>query len=340
MTHLNQAIDPELDEAASLWAARLDGSDLSTEARLELTSWLAGDPRRRELLTQYCQFSTDLEEKLPQILSDTEITLPPEPTSQTNRRHWWPRLLIGGLAAAAAVVAVVSIIPSKNQFDNLATPAAQRQTLKLVDGSSVDLDARSSLNIEINDSHRRLRLAEGQAFFAVTKDANRPFIVETPLGSVRVKGTRFDVQATRSKALTVTVIEGIVQVSPASLDKDAAPVMLKAGDQFTFDTTGTTLRKLSKVDIENTIAWRQGQVVFQGTPLNEALDRFARYHGIGITASSEAAQQKIGGRYSLDDLNGFFTALEEVVPVRVSQNLNGTVQVNLRESRPHRQAGE
>lgn len=340
MNHFNQASDTELDEAASLWAARLDGSDLSAEARQELTSWLAGDPRRRELLTEYCQFSTDLEEKLPQLLSGNEIELPPENPSSIQSKRWWPRIMTAGLAAAAAVVAVISIIQPKNQFENLATPAAQRQSLKLVDGSSVDLDARTSLNIDITDSQRRLRLAEGQAFFAVTKDTERPFIVETPLGSVRVRGTRFDVQATRSNTLTVTVIEGLVQVSPASLESDSAPVLLKAGDQFTFDATGTIVRKLSDAEIENTVAWRQGQVVFQGAPLSDALDRFARYHGIGITASSEAAQQRIGGRYSLDDLDGFFTALEEVVPVRVSQNLNGTIQVNLRESRVDRHPSE
>jgi ferric-dicitrate binding protein FerR (iron transport regulator) len=38
----------------------------------------------------------------------------------------------------------------------------------------------------------------------------------------------------------------------------------------------------------------------------------------------------VGGRYSLDDLDGFFAALEQVLPVHVSRNLNGTVQVGLR----------
>ena len=340
MTHFKPPFDPEVDEAASLWAARLDGSDLSNETRLELTTWLAGAPQRRKLLTEYCQFSTDLEEKLPQLLSIGEVELPAATLPATQPVRWWPRILAGGLAAAAAVVAIISLIPPEQQFESLATPAAQRQSLNLVDGSSVDLDARTSLSIDITDSHRRLRLAEGQAFFAVTKDPERPFIIETPSGSVRVRGTQFDVQATQPDSLTVTVIEGVVQVRPTSMENDTAPVLLNAGDQLLFNTDGVVVRKLSEADLENTIAWRQGYVVFQGAPLSKALNRFARHHGIGISASPEAAQQRIGGRFSLDDLDGFFTALEEVVPVRVSRNLNGTVQVNLRETHSSRGSGE
>ncbi len=332
MNHFKQAIDTDMDEAASLWAARLDGSDLSNEARLELTTWLAGDPQRRQLLTTYCQFSTDLEEKLPQLVSINEIEIPANNPPTIQPIQWWPKVLAGGLAAAAAIVAIISISQPEKQFESLATPAAQRQSLDLVDGSSVDLDARTSLSVDITDSHRRLRLAEGQAFFAVTKDPERPFIVETPFGSVRVRGTQFDVQTIQSDSLRVTVIEGVVQVRPSSLKNDTAPVLLNAGDQLLWDAEGVVVRKLSEADLENTIAWRQGQVVFQGAPLSDALNRFARHHGIGISASPEAAQQRIGGRFSLDDLDGFFTALEEVVPVHVSRNLNGTVQVNLRET--------
>ena len=70
--------------------------------------------------------------------------------------------------------------------------------------------------------------------------------------------------------------------------------------------------------------------MFNGVPLRDALARFARYHGRGITATPDAAVQRVGGRFSLDDLDGFFAALEEALPVRVTRNLNGTVQVSLR----------
>ena len=67
--------------------------------------------------------------------------------------------------------------------------------------------------------------------------------------------------------------------------------------------------------------------MFDGVPLSAALARFARYHGRGITAAPEVANLSVGGRFSLDDLDGFLVALEAALPVRVTRGLSGTVQV-------------
>jgi transmembrane sensor len=107
-------------------------------------------------------------------------------------------------------------------------------------------------------------------------------------------------------------------------------VVLVAGDQLSAGPAGVKIRPLSPADLDNALAWRQGQIVFDGVPLREALARFARYHGCGITTTPAAGELRVGGRYSLDDLDGFFAALEQVLPVHVSRNLNGTVQVGLR----------
>ncbi len=88
------------------------------------------------------------------------------------------------------------------------------------------------------------------------------------------------------------------------------------------------MQALSAGALDDALAWRRGQVVFNGTPLREALARFARYHGRNLGASDNAALQRVGGRYAIDDLNGFLAALEEVLPVTVTRNLDGSVQVD------------
>ncbi|MBI2496485.1 MAG: hypothetical protein HYV75_00620, partial [Opitutae bacterium] len=105
-----------------------------------------------------------------------------------------------------------------------------------------------------------------------------------------------------------------------------APLALAAGDRL----TDGVVSHLSDAALDHALAWRVGQIVFVDTPLQEALARFARYHGRGITATPGAAGKRIGGRYSLEDLDGFFAALEEVLEVRVTRNLNGTVLVSER----------
>jgi transmembrane sensor len=179
-----------------------------------------------------------------------------------------------------------------------------------------------------------VRLAAGEAFFAVHKDATRPFIVETPAGSVRVTGTKFDVRTETDGALEVTVVEGSVQAHPGeAAGRPSTPVQLGAGDQLSAGPGGVSVHTLPAAALEDALAWRQGQIVFDGVPLREALARFARYHGRGITATPEAAELRVGARFSLDDLDGFFAGLEEVLPVRVTHNLNGTVQVSRRPAR-------
>jgi transmembrane sensor len=331
MNSTDHLSDPQTEETAALWAARLDGSTLKESERAELEQWLEAKPSHRTLLSAYCQFSTDLEVKLPVLLATGGIELP-SPVPAKSQRRWGIRLAVLGSMAAAAVAFLAWINLPRTQFTNVATPVAERQSLALIDGSTIDLDARTSLRVEIDATTRRVQLADGQAYFAITKDPARPFVVETPIGSIRVKGTKFDVQTDRHKELTVAVLEGVVQVSPMLSGNAIEPVLLEVGDQLTLGPTGVLIQKLSPSQLEDRIAWRQGQVVFDGTPLNEALERFSRHHGIGITATGNAAGQRIGGRYSLDDLDGFFTALEDALPVKVSRSLNGTIQVGLRES--------
>lgn len=319
--------DERLHEEASLWSARLDGSDLADADRRALAAWLAGDPRRRAILSEYCQFSLDLETRLATPAASGTLPLP-EPESPVATRRRLRRTLIIGLAAAACIALGFWLWPAGSQFENLATPAGQRQSLDLVDGSRIALNARTSLRVEINGHQRQVRLAGGEAFFTVSKDPARPFVVETPAGSIRVTGTEFDVSSTDPSSLLVTVLRGVVQVSPAGAD--ARPVTLRVGDQLSVAADGVTRRELSAQQLQDLLAWRQGQVVFHGETLDGALRYFARYHGVDITVTPEAAKLRVGGRFSLDDLNGFFSALEEVLPVRISRNLNGTVLVELR----------
>ncbi|MEO6873386.1 MAG: FecR domain-containing protein, partial [Opitutaceae bacterium] len=174
------------------------------------------------------------------------------------------------------------------------------------------------------------------AFFTVTKDKTRPFIVETPAGAVRVTGTVFNVRADSSSSLEVLVVEGAVQVRPgeAASGRAPAPFLLGPGDRLTAGAGHVSVQPLSASAMDDALAWRHGQIVFDGVPLRDALARFARYHGRGITASPAVANLRVGGRYGLDDLDAFLTALEVVLPVRVSRDLNGTVQVSAIEQAP------
>ena len=330
-------LNPAAEEQAALWAARLDGSVLSADQRIALDAWLAADPAHRVLVSQYCQFSADLEQQMPLLAGIRELSAEVQPSLATAQPHpWsrWPLMASVALTAAAAVALVFWLARPKSQFEALATPLAHRSALTLADGTRVELNARTSLQVEIDGAQRRVRLTAGEAFFAVHKDPARPFIVETPAGSVRVTGTQFNVRAQSPSAYEVTVTEGSVQARPGDADGHAAsPVALTAGDRFTAQAGIVSVQALSPAALDNDLAWRRGQTVFDGVPLREALARFARYHGREITVSPDAATLPIGGRFSLDDLDGFLAALPDVLPVKVTRHPDGSIEVGLRPGR-------
>jgi len=320
---------PAADALAALWAARLDGSVLTAADRRALDAWLAADPAHRGLLSAYCQFSADLEQQLPLLagIPDTPVETNRELTTARPRpglfRPMWVGAMLTAAAAAVAFVLWSGRVPTQNA--DFATPAGQRQEFTLVDGTRVELNAGTHLSVALERGERHVRLTAGQAFFAVAKDASRPFFVETPAGTVRVTGTQFDVNARTPATLEVTVLEGSVQVRTGA----AAPVALKPGDQF----SGGAINALSDRQLDDALAWRKGQVVFKGTPLREAVARFARHHGRTIDVDDSAAGIAVGGRFSLDDLDGFLALLAEGYPVTLTRDAQGNVHVSRRTQR-------
>jgi transmembrane sensor len=182
-----------------------------------------------------------------------------------------------------------------------------------------------------------VRLSAGEAFFTVSKDPARPFVVETPGGAVRVTGTVFDVRSETAADLTVAVVEGSVQVRPgeAAGGLAAGAVGLTAGEQLSAVGGGVTRGRLSTADMDEALAWRQGRVVFRNVPLRDALQRFARFHGRKIIPSAAviASAGTVGSRYSLDDLEGFLEALKSSHELQVDHEAGGVIRVRLNRER-------
>src|SRR5580658_1424592 len=129
--------DPTAEEAAALWAARLEGSALDAQGRAELGAWLAGDSSRLPLLEHYCQLSIDLEELLPELVAAGRVEIPAgiEPARRRRGARW---IAAGALAAAALAAAVVWMGRAGGPPETIATRLAERRTFTLADGTRVE----------------------------------------------------------------------------------------------------------------------------------------------------------------------------------------------------------
>jgi transmembrane sensor len=320
------------EEQAALWAARLEGAALEAADRVALDTWLAQSPAHRPLLAAYCQFSADLELQLPALVEAGAIAMPAARTATETRWKWsWPKIAGASIAAAAALTVGLWLARPGVKFENFASLPGQRQAFTLADGTRVELNAHSNLQFVNRGGERRAKLVEGEAFFVVSKNPARPFIVETPTGSVRVTGTTFAVR-TETATLDVTVLEGSVQVAPGAATGAREPTMvaLAGGDRLSATTSGVTTRRLSREALDDALAWRQGIVVFVDEPLDAALARFAHYQARSIRVTPAAAVRRVTGRHSLDDLDGFLLGIEEPLGIRTTKETSGALRVSLR----------
>jgi transmembrane sensor len=205
------------------------------------------------------------------------------------------------------------------------TQTAERHAAALADGSRVELNAQTALAVVFTKAERRVRLARGEALFTVAKDAARPFVVETPAGVVRVTGTVFNVRAAAAQRVEVTVLEGTVRVQPEHATEKTAT--LTADNQAVLRAENVETHTLHAGAAQDVAAWRQGQAVFEDTRLADAIERFAAYHVRRIAVDAAAADLRLGGRFSLDDLDGWLDFVQRVLPVRVAR-VDGAVVIS------------
>ncbi len=321
--------DPAAEEQASLWAARLEGSVLTDADRAELDAWLAGDPSRRPRLSRYCCLSARLDRLIPELAAAGAVEMADGPSRPRSGWNPW-KAAAAGIAAAGLAAGVVFLARPAGRAETLSTPSGQRGTFTLSDGTRVELNANTSITVENGRAERRIRLSNGEAFFVVSKDKSRPFIVDTPAGSVRVTGTIFNVLTEAASQLDVTVVEGSVQVRPD--DASGAledPTMLTAGGVLTSENGVVSLASKSAADVDDALAWRQGKIVCNAMPVSEALARFAHYHGRVMTVTAAAGAKRAGGQYSLGNLDEFLDYLREGLNLSVVRESDGSVRVSL-----------
>lgn len=321
--------DPAAEDQASLWAARLEGSILTPSDQAELDAWLAGDPARRALLASFCSLSAKLDSAVPRLVAEGAVAMPPRARPRGTWNPW--KLATASLLAAGLIVGVVFYERTRGGTEDLSTPAGQRGSFTLSDGTRVELNANTSITVQNGRTERRVHLANGEAFFVVSKDKSRPFIVDTPAGSVRVTGTIFNVLTEASSQLDVTVVEGSVQVRPddASGTRALEPTVLGAGGVLKSEHGVISVGTLSPGDVDDALAWRQGQIVCKAMPVSAALDRFAHYYGRVMTATPAAGATPVGGVYSLGNVDEFLDYLTSGFGMHVVRSADGSVSVSL-----------
>jgi transmembrane sensor len=212
----------------------------------------------------------------------------------------WAAILV--LALGLSLVWQGRALDPEFGIQEIATSAGETATVVLGDGTVVRLGSESRLTLHRGQSGRQVAL-RGTAYFAVARNEEVPFLIQTPAGDVRVLGTRFDLSAGGSD-LRVRVVEGRVVLA-----LDAHEEMLEAG-QIGRVMEGRVLPTETVDDPAAQIDWMGSFLAFQGTPLPEAVREIGRAYGISVELMDPTlADRTVTSHFSDWDLPTLIEAL-------------------------------
>ena len=179
----------------------------------------------------------------------------------------------------------VTGVPLMNAIE---TKKGKKFELVLSDGSRVTLNAMSKLEFPIAfvGKTRTVSLTEGEAFFQIVKDKQKPFFVQTPKMNIQVVGTSFNVKAYKNTAeIKGTLFEGKIKVQEDTVEFDLEP-----GQELVYDAAIGKYRFVKTADLEQVSSWRQGILNFKSATIGEVMQTLERRYDIDVQYNGKIAQ--------------------------------------------------
>lgn len=194
-------------------------------------------------------------------------------------------------------------------------PVGQIVTRTLDDGSKVTLSARSDMEITYYRHQRHVLLKEGEAIFEVTKDPERPFVVETHQAKVTVLGSRFAVNQL-SLQVRISVDHGRVQV--ARTDGAEHTLILRNGEVAEIEQMNAP-RKVNR-NAADSFSFISGRIVFDRADMFEVADTLSRYRNPTVQALFFGNQTpRVSAVLNVAELESFIQNLPQSVPVTLKR---------------------
>lgn len=248
------------------------------------------------------------------------------------RRRRWPMALAAGVAACALFMGTLVWSPRAPETllsQRYATEIGVNRDVQLPDGSRLAIGADSALELHFDTTGRQLALDRGEAFVEVAKDAQRPFVIDAGSLRVRAVGTAFNVRRTDSQ-VAVTVTEGRVRVTlPSQPATAGGELEVVAGQRVAYDAMRGRLA-LASIDTQRALGWRNNRLEFVDEPLDVVVANINRYSPRQLRlADSRVAELRFTGTIRPSRIDGWLTALPEILPVRVDRHEgNATIRTN------------
>jgi len=245
------------------------------------------------------------------------------------RRKRIPALACASLLILLAMPLVIGLLRTSPDTSFLpkhyAAGIGERLFVPLDDGSSVELNTRSSMEVEVNSQGRHVTLLSGEAVFNVVHDAAHPFRVDSGGIEIQDLGTTFAVRQQGNGTTSVSVLDGRVKISTKDPTHDGKasvlPTIVEAEREaivlLSTHRTDLKVRPVAAEELTRELSWRDGHLIFTGQTLAEVVATLNRYNRRQIRIPDPAiARQALGGVFTTTDFDGFLAEMNALYALR------------------------
>jgi len=284
-----------------------EASDREIDALYE---WLSEDSRNQKLLSDYMKiYDRSYEDE---VLFDENkgLNILRDRIRETNQVPQSSVAMVMKIAASFLLIAVSILgiyyyqsISNTTEYVIKENPNGQKSTFQLPDGSIVKLNAGSKLKYpESFSKNKRLVSLQGEAFFEVVEDKNKPFVVLSKGVRTTVLGTSFNVK--QGSDVVVSLLEGKVEVT----DSLGGLVTLSPGEEAQFKNGFLTK---TQANLDRQLAWKDNVLVFEKDDLKSVKDRLEVWYGVEVDIDSAVAGDCLfTGRFKNENLINVLEAIK------------------------------
>lgn len=353
----------DLTSEACAWIAQLESESMKSDDLAAFKEWVERSPVHKREIKRLALLSSEMN-----VLTDMAVPLKAAADQRRRISFLDKTLLRPKFKYLTGIFCLVTIFffgeyilqnrdISIDEPLLFTTEIGEHREILLSDGTLLDLNTDSEIEVDYSLDRRKVRLLKGEAFFQVAHNVNRPFIVYAGEKSVRAVGTAFVVRLMRKK-FEVTVTEGKIELShkvnnetlqsnnkksviasipdgqELSILRDAS-IYLDAGEMVVYDDSyqkqlrSELVQTVSEQEIKRKLSWQDGLLDFSETPLIDVVNDLSRYTSMNIEISDpELRNLKFGGLFRTNELQALFNALETTFDIKIERISDKHVRIS------------
>lgn len=292
---------------AAHWLALLHDDDVSSADRQAFNAWRHADPRHALAVARMQSVMGSFEQ------------LPVEPARQALGKIYPPakRKISHRPVQAIALLGVLvfgwfSVDQGPVWLADERADTGEKREILLTDGSELQLNSDSALDVEFDERQRVIKLYRGEMWVQVAKDPQRPFVVKTREGTITALGTRFVVRKEQDGSVQVSVLESAI----AANAERSTDVRVNAGQRATL--RDGVVQMPTAIGNDDPAAWTRGMLKADDRPLVEVLQALESWrHGV-LQFDKEALRGiRVSGVFRLDNTDAALATLADNLPIKV-----------------------